>query len=160
MAAPTAPQAPADGAPVPTQPAGTVEPPAAPDAAVVEKLDQVLGRLSVVEARREELRANGRTPRKGSAKRAEYDRLGTDAEVLREASLRLELQAEQARGELRAPKTEQLDPVKDGEDKIVQPAAQEPLGQALEAARSSKGCLLYTSPSPRDKRQSRMPSSA
>ena len=24
----------------------------------------------------------------------------------------------------------------------------------------SKGCLLYTSPSPRDKRQSRMPSSA
>ena len=25
---------------------------------------------------------------------------------------------------------------------------------------ASKGCLLYTSPSPRDKRQSRMPSSA
>ena len=25
---------------------------------------------------------------------------------------------------------------------------------------SSRGCLLYTSPSPRDKRQSRMPSSA
>ena len=26
--------------------------------------------------------------------------------------------------------------------------------------RTAKGCLLYTSPSPRDKRQSRMPSSA
>ena len=28
------------------------------------------------------------------------------------------------------------------------------------AALTAKGCLLYTSPSPRDKRQSRMPSSA
>ena len=30
----------------------------------------------------------------------------------------------------------------------------------LTIALQSKGCLLYTSPSPRDKRQSRMPSSA
>ena len=30
----------------------------------------------------------------------------------------------------------------------------------VEAAELTKGCLLYTSPSPRDKRQSRMPSSA
>ena len=29
-----------------------------------------------------------------------------------------------------------------------------------EASKESKDCLLYTSPSPRDKRQSRMPSSA
>ena len=29
-----------------------------------------------------------------------------------------------------------------------------------EALLEAKGCLLYTSPSPRDKRQSRMPSSA
>ena len=38
-------------------------------------------------------------------------------------------------------------------------------GQALESAKirikdKEWGCLLYTSPSPRDKRQSRMPSSA
>ena len=31
---------------------------------------------------------------------------------------------------------------------------------AEERERSERGCLLYTSPSPRDKRQSRMPSSA
>ena len=31
---------------------------------------------------------------------------------------------------------------------------------AIAAAKSPKACLLYTSPSPRDKRQSRMPSSA
>ena len=31
---------------------------------------------------------------------------------------------------------------------------------ALEAPSSTDSCLLYTSPSPRDKRQSRMPSSA
>ena len=30
----------------------------------------------------------------------------------------------------------------------------------LEAEEQGQGCLLYTSPSPRDKRQSRMPSSA
>ena len=32
--------------------------------------------------------------------------------------------------------------------------------EALEGPESPKNCLLYTSPSPRDKRQSRMPSSA
>ena len=32
--------------------------------------------------------------------------------------------------------------------------------QAVELYRAANGCLLYTSPSPRDKRQSRMPSSA
>ena len=31
---------------------------------------------------------------------------------------------------------------------------------AFEQAKQSQSCLLYTSPSPRDKRQSRMPSSA
>ena len=31
---------------------------------------------------------------------------------------------------------------------------------AVERGKTSYGCLLYTSPSPRDKRQSRMPSSA
>ena len=41
-----------------------------------------------------------------------------------------------------------------GEDK-----AQETIRKAL-AVGADKGCLLYTSPSPRDKRQSRMPSSA
>ena len=35
------------------------------------------------------------------------------------------------------------------------------LGQAIKAAYNTvEACLLYTSPSPRDKRQSRMPSSA
>ena len=35
------------------------------------------------------------------------------------------------------------------------------LGKKKETAREKMiGCLLYTSPSPRDKRQSRMPSSA
>ena len=44
---------------------------------------------------------------------------------------------------------------------------QEPVKQETEEKKQdenledySKGCLLYTSPSPRDKRQSRMPSSA
>ena len=37
-------------------------------------------------------------------------------------------------------------------------AAAELLGSA--ATTAAGGCLLYTSPSPRDKRQSRMPSSA
>ena len=36
----------------------------------------------------------------------------------------------------------------------------EPYGLRRESVRPSYGCLLYTSPSPRDKRQSRMPSSA
>ena len=34
------------------------------------------------------------------------------------------------------------------------------IGKQIEAARVALTCLLYTSPSPRDKRQSRMPSSA
>ena len=34
------------------------------------------------------------------------------------------------------------------------------LEQALRDSDEYKACLLYTSPSPRDKRQSRMPSSA
>ena len=33
-------------------------------------------------------------------------------------------------------------------------------GRANAGVGADKGCLLYTSPSPRDKRQSRMPSSA
>ena len=33
-------------------------------------------------------------------------------------------------------------------------------GKMLEQFKYSNDCLLYTSPSPRDKRQSRMPSSA
>ena len=33
-------------------------------------------------------------------------------------------------------------------------------GLGKTSGRGHKGCLLYTSPSPRDKRQSRMPSSA
>ena len=33
-------------------------------------------------------------------------------------------------------------------------------GWEVKSLRQSKVCLLYTSPSPRDKRQSRMPSSA
>ena len=41
-------------------------------------------------------------------------------------------------------------------DLIIPPGFFDELGPAL----VSKGCLLYTSPSPRDKRQSRMPSSA
>ena len=32
--------------------------------------------------------------------------------------------------------------------------------RAMESLTLDRGCLLYTSPSPRDKRQSRMPSSA
>ena len=40
-------------------------------------------------------------------------------------------------------------------------AQQDYLGAAVDLRTSlNKGCLLYTSPSPRDKRQSRMPSSA
>ena len=42
-----------------------------------------------------------------------------------------------------------------GDDQV---AAPDQLGPMLDA--KTKGCLLYTSPSPRDKRQSRMPSSA
>ena len=32
--------------------------------------------------------------------------------------------------------------------------------EAFDSAEAAQACLLYTSPSPRDKRQSRMPSSA
>ena len=48
----------------------------------------------------------------------------------------------------------------------TQPSASQPLSQRVLQAnqqlvsRQSYACLLYTSPSPRDKRQSRMPSSA
>ena len=35
-----------------------------------------------------------------------------------------------------------------------------PTADSVDQGQRSKGCLLYTSPSPRDKRQSRMPSSA
>ena len=50
----------------------------------------------------------------------------------------------------------------DAWDTVVEPlAAWRVLDPTLERARAGyKGCLLYTSPSPRDKRQSRMPSSA
>ena len=34
------------------------------------------------------------------------------------------------------------------------------IGEAIAHGFAEHGCLLYTSPSPRDKRQSRMPSSA
>ena len=36
----------------------------------------------------------------------------------------------------------------------------EELSLAIEAEQAEKGCLLYTSPSPRDRQKSRMPSSA
>ena len=42
----------------------------------------------------------------------------------------------------------------------LDPVAHIPLPTALDRARKVAACLLYTSPSPRDKRQSRMPSSA
>ena len=40
------------------------------------------------------------------------------------------------------------------------PACTKLLGPVVEGTEVPYGCLLYTSPSPRDKRQSRMPSSA
>ena len=50
------------------------------------------------------------------------------------------------------------------EERIVPPAVTGPLvvGKVLtrEAKEQSNGCLLYTSPSPRDRSLSRMPSSA
>ena len=42
------------------------------------------------------------------------------------------------------------------ESEVARPLAPNP----FETIAASSGCLLYTSPSPRDKRQSRMPSSA
>ena len=50
-----------------------------------------------------------------------------------------------------------------GTDEPAPPAIGEgvlTLQEAMRAAGASPACLLYTSPSPRDKRQSRMPSSA
>ena len=44
----------------------------------------------------------------------------------------------------------------DGASEALRRAA----GKAKQAAAAVRACLLYTSPSPRDKRQSRMPSSA
>ena len=50
-------------------------------------------------------------------------------------------------------KEEGSDEVEDKSDKVDKDIEEEDED-------SSEGCLLYTSPSPRDKRQSRMPSSA
>ena len=46
------------------------------------------------------------------------------------------------------------------EDKTVTIAYQSNADRMYEFTSDSETCLLYTSPSPRDKRQSRMPSSA
>ena len=50
----------------------------------------------------------------------------------------------------------------EGEDRAVQASEKAIANPLLDeiSLRGAKGCLLYTSPSPRDKRQSRMPSSA
>ena len=63
---------------------------------------------------------------------------------------------------LRDPQDPVTDPETTGEEEAMVPAP-EPVGkeQLLEHEQAGyQRCLLYTSPSPRDKRQSRMPSSA
>ena len=45
-------------------------------------------------------------------------------------------------------------------DPVISAAPHPDFDYEKKTFRKSKGCLLYTSPSPRDKRQSRMPSSA
>ena len=51
--------------------------------------------------------------------------------------------------------------VEAGADMITfHPEASDHVDRSLSLIKSSGACLLYTSPSPRDKRQSRMPSSA
>ena len=52
------------------------------------------------------------------------------------------------------------DAVKAGADGLVHIFADKVVDDKLLELMQAKGCLLYTSPSPRDKRQSRMPSSA
>ena len=48
-----------------------------------------------------------------------------------------------------------------GEDSLSKYTTRHPIEMYVEDAEGGyQGCLLYTSPSPRDKRQSRMPSSA
>ena len=49
---------------------------------------------------------------------------------------------------------------RDQEEFVKQMAARKAAKAAAKAAASDKGCLLYTSPSPRDRYISRMPSSA
>ena len=46
------------------------------------------------------------------------------------------------------------------DDEMTQPADLSPSMRGISFSASNQDCLLYTSPSPRDKRQSRMPSSA
>ena len=48
----------------------------------------------------------------------------------------------------------------DSEQDVCKVTTDDELKASFEARALSSGCLLYTSPSPRDKRQSRMPSSA
>ena len=48
----------------------------------------------------------------------------------------------------------------DNKDKVIMWDTKINSKEAAETAALYKDCLLYTSPSPRDKRQSRMPSSA
>ena len=51
-------------------------------------------------------------------------------------------------------------PSRSGDQPTEQPASQINQGRLIVPADELSSCLLYTSPSPRDKRQSRMPSSA
>ena len=44
--------------------------------------------------------------------------------------------------------------------KILKPVKKKKIKREIKILQNLTGCLLYTSPSPRDKRQSRMPSSA
>ena len=44
--------------------------------------------------------------------------------------------------------------------RIVEQESEDSLGRSIRAVSGSDGCLLYTSPSPRDRQKSRMPSSA
>ena len=72
------------------------------------------------------------------------------------------IQVEDATGDIKFREFEFIDVVKPDPIKVPQSNIQyeDPLREATKLPNYNKVCLLYTSPSPRDRQKSRMPSSA
>ena len=70
------------------------------------------------------------------------------------------IEVEKLLGNSVALQKKQLDDQRKAREEAQQAAAEEDLEKKKPKGIKLKGCLLYTSPSPRDKRQARMPSSA
>ena len=93
-------------------------------------------RIAALDVEREALLKDGKLPKRGTKARQRYDAIME--KELPEAQEQMLLAYDRANGELYAPRTEGLEPLRDGEGRVSQPVAQETLLDALVQARKSK----------------------